>query len=146
MDDLFGSNIAVIPATPKPASVQVALLEALPLAHFLIAFARYQRGKYRPKQQEMIVHAIQERLKHWDISAADVLWWITEGLPKAGQVYEPIEVLSAGLDTRDVAIARRAAILITGVSEGPVAQACQSTIERLLGGIQSGDGASEAPN
>lgn len=132
MDDLFGTNIATQPVLPKPPSVLKALDEALPLAHFLVAFARYQRGKFREKQQGMIVLAVQERLSQWDISAADVLWWITEGLPKAQEIYESILVLAERLDSKDVLIARRAAMNITGASRSPTGQACADLIEELF--------------
>ena len=132
MDDLFGTNIAAVPVTPKPPSVVKALDEALPLAHFLVAFARYQREKFREKQQGMIVLAIQERLPQWDISAADILWWITEGLPKAGEIFESILVLAGRLDSMDVPIARRAAMNITGASRSPTGQACTDLIEKLF--------------
>lgn len=133
MDDLFGTNIAALPVLRTPPSVLKALDEALPLAHFLVAFARYQRGKFREKQQGMIVLAIQERLSQWDISAADVLWWITEGLPKAGEIYEStILVLAERLDSKDVPIARRAAMNITGASRSPTGQACADLIEELF--------------
>ena len=132
MDDFFGTNIAAQPVLPKPSSVLKVLDEALPLAHFLVAFARYQRGKFREKQQGMIVLAIQERLSLWDISAADVLWWITEGLPKAQEIYESILVLAERLDSKDVPIARRAAMNITGASRSPTGQACADLIEELF--------------
>lgn len=132
MDDLFGENIAAIPASPKPASVLHALNEGLPLAYFLVAFARYKRGKFREKQRLIIAVAIQERLSHWDISAADVLWWITEGLPKALGITQPIEVLATRLDPLDIPIARRAAINITGPSQSPTGLACISLIGQLL--------------
>ncbi len=132
MDDLFGTNIAATPITPKPPSVVKALDEALPLGHFLVAFTRYQREKFREKQQGMIVLAIQERLPQWDISAADVLWWITEGLPKAGEIYEPIAVPAERLDSKDVPIARRAAMNITGASRSPTGQKCADLIVKLF--------------
>lgn len=132
MNDLFGSNIAFVPPTSKPPSVLNALEEALPLAHFLVAFARHQRGKFKEKQQKIIVLAIQERLAQWDISAADVLWWITEGLPKAGQIYESIEILASRLDIKDKKVARRAAINITGTSRSPAGQASADLVERLF--------------
>ena len=132
MNNLFGTNIAAQPVLPKPSAVLKALDEALPLAHFLVAFARYQRGKFREKQQGMIVLAVQERLSQWDISAADVLWWITEGLPKAQEIYESILVLAERLDSKDVLIARRAAMNITGASRSPTGQACADLIEELF--------------
>ena len=97
-----------------------------------MAFARYQRGKFREKQQGMIVLAVQERLSQWDISAADVLWWIPEGLPKAQEIYESILVLAERLDSKDVLIARRAAMNITGASRSPTGQACADLIEELF--------------
>lgn len=132
MDDLFGINIAARPALPKPPTVLKALDQALPLAHFLVAFARYQRGKFREKQQGIIVLAIQERLSQRDIGAADVLWWITEGLPKAGEICESIVVLVERLDSTDVPIARKAALNITGTSRSPTGQKCADLIEKLF--------------
>jgi hypothetical protein len=132
MNDLHEANIAALPIIPKPPSVLKALDEALPLAHFLVAFARYQRGKFKEKQHGMIVLAIQERLSQWEISVADVLWWITEGLPKTDQLYESIAVLAARLGSKDVAIARRAAMNITGPSRSPTGQMCADLIEKLF--------------
>jgi hypothetical protein len=132
MNDLFGTNIAALPVLRTPPSVLKALDEALPLAHFLVAFARYQREKFREKQKGMIVLAIQERLPKWDISAADILWWITEGLPKVGEIYEPIAVLAGRLDSKDLPIARRAAMNITGASRSPTGQKCADLIEKLF--------------
>lgn len=132
MQDFFETNFAAMPIIPKPPSVLKALDEALPLAHFLVSFARRQRGKFREKQQGIVVQAIQERLSQWDISPADVLWWITEGLPKAQQLYESIGVLAARLDSQDITIARRAAMNITGPSRSPTGQMCADLIEKLF--------------
>lgn len=118
------------PANTLP--VMVLLRTALPLAHFLVEFARYQVGKYKPKQHAVIAAAIQERLAPNQISSADIVWWITEGLPNASELYESIEVLASRLDADNQRIARRATLALVGTSQSPVALNCLELIGKLF--------------
>ncbi len=104
------------------------------MSHFLVAFARYQLGKFKRKQQEAIVLAIQERLLPIQVTSADVLWWITEGLPDASQLNEPIEDLANHLHPADQRIARRAVLALVGDNHSPVGLACIELIEQLFPG------------
>lgn len=116
----------------EPVSVLAALNTALPLAHFLVAFARYQRGKFDAKRHKVISLAIQERVAPVTLNPLDVIEWFTTMLPKASDLYEPIETLAARLQPEDIRIARRGALNITGSSQSEVGLACLALIERLF--------------
>lgn len=137
MGDLFGDVEGVgfqfqHPAETEPRSVLETLNTALPLAHFLVAFARYQRGKFDAKRQKVISLAIQERIAPVTISPLDVIEWFTTLLPKTSELCEPIDTLAARLQPEDIRIARRGALNITGTSQSEVGLACMALIERLF--------------
>lgn len=137
MSDLFGD--------PEPDEFQfkqiqegvlvpanAILITVLPLAHFLVAFARYQREKFDSKRQKVIALALQERIAPYKVSPDDAIDWFTKRLPKAGDLYEPIEELAGRLQPEDIKIARRGALNITGTSQSEVGLACMALIERLF--------------
>ena len=118
--------------TTASTSVLTILNSAIPMAHFLVAFARYKRGRFDEKRKAKICLAIQECIAPANVSSADIAWWITEGLPKSQQIYEPIEVLSQRLAPKDIRIARSAAFAITGAGRGEIQLLCLDLIEQLL--------------
>lgn len=111
----------------------LATLEAtLPITHFLVAFAKMQVGRFKARHQREIIHALIELTDSPAVNSADIQWWITEGMPKAGQIYTDIGELAQRMDATQRRIARRAAINIVGPSESENRLRCRELIDRLF--------------
>ena len=130
-NDLFGD----LPAAnqPEPTSVLALLDTALPMAHFLVGFARHELGRFKERHRNQIVYAVVEFLSPVAaVSTADIEWWITEGLAKATAAHVPNAVLVERMDAQQRRIARRAAINMVGPNESENRLRCRDLIDQLF--------------
>lgn len=128
-NDLFGE--VPIPE-PQPVSVLDALNGTLAATYFLVAFAKREVGRFKDRHQHEIISALMQMTSGSTVNAADVQWWITEGLPRPSEIYIPIQELAQRMDTSQRRIARRAAINIVGSSKSENRLRCLALIDQLF--------------
>lgn len=121
----------ILPGVPVPPRVQFLPCAAVALA--VVAFSRQVVGKFDEKRRIIVAQELLQSLPPGTGTLAQLVEFISTGLPHAQRLYEGVEVLSSELTKQERASARAAAFrLVRGSGRAEPSQALIAEVERLF--------------